>query len=107
MITRYFMRPIMGSLYRRYFILDGNVVASTQISCPDGVRIDEPLHVRFRHLQPAKPARLEPRTPAPKLCTKCSESKPAHAFSPIGATGRLNSWCRACMNAHHRFRRAA
>ncbi len=109
----YFVRRAPGALYPRYFVLSdsGGTVIGTQLSCPDGIEVVEPVHVRFR--KPAdprevmlRPARsFHPVTPPKaKRCPRCRLDKAATDFHGR-ADGKLSSWCRRCTADLNRERR--
>jgi hypothetical protein len=72
--ARYFVEPATPHRPARYCILDGSAVVHTQMSCPDGVEVPRPAHVRWA-TQPwsagpaaagpgTRPFRIKPGQPA-------------------------------------------
>jgi hypothetical protein len=111
MTDRYFMRPVLGSLLPKYFVLadDGRTVTKVLRSCPDGACIAEPAHVRFEAPRAETVASTKRQfnsagLPPLKLCPKCRARKRREYFTPIGMTGRLASWCKACTSEHRRVK---
>jgi hypothetical protein len=92
----YFAKPIAGTLYTRYHLLDGGAVVGTQISRPDGTEVPEPAHWHDRR----------PRTPAAQGGKQRGGRPAFHARGAVGIVDNLaQSRQRGAVNGNRASRR--